>query len=94
MEDFLGSVFLLAILAAIAYGAWWFWDQKNKEEERLKAAYAAALLDLRQTKSTESRIKALDTGRAYAAFVRQRYGEGSNLFDEVQLQNDLTAYGS
>ena len=90
MEGFFGFL----ILAAIAYGAWWIWDQKNKEEQRLKEAYEAALRDLRKTKSTDSRIKALDAGRAYAAFVRERYDESAGLFDEVQLQNDLTAYGS
>ncbi|MCB9536505.1 MAG: cell division protein FtsL [Myxococcales bacterium] len=66
-----------------------------QELEDAKRAYQAALQRLRVEKSTSARIAALERGREYAQIARVRAGQGGRVvFDELALQNDLTAFGS
>ena len=64
----------------------------------LKAAeseYKEALEALRNDSCKENKIKLLERGRHFAEMARKQAGAGGvALFDEVALQNDLTAYGS
>lgn len=58
-----------------------------------KAAYEAALAALSaEPHSNDRRIAALNAGRHYADLARKKAGSnGVALFDEVAMQNDLTA---
>lgn len=58
-----------------------------------KAAYEAALAALSaEPHSNDRRIAALNAGRHYAELARKKAGsKGVALFDEVAMQNDLTA---
>ena len=78
--------------------------RKNQREKleaealKLKAAkmeYDKALVDLKNDSCKENKIRLLEAGRYYAEIARKQAGSGGvALFDEVALQNDLTAYGS
>jgi hypothetical protein len=58
-----------------------------------KEAYEAALSALSANpNSNDARVAALDAGRHYAGLARKKVGSnGVALFDEVAMQNDITA---
>ena len=75
--------------------------QKEADRERLAAlkaklkaeqAYKDALDVLKSTKTADARINALEAGRAYVRLCREDGREA--IFDEMMLQNDLSAYGA
>ena len=88
----------VVLLILLAIGG----NMMNKEKADLqkinilRASYQAALIELSHTKSSESRIKALNLGRELASYSRKVRTNDSSItvFDEVALQNDLNAYGS
>ena len=58
-----------------------------------KNEYEKALEALKINGCKKNKIQLLEAGRRYAAIARkQAGGTGVALFDEVALQNDLTAY--
>jgi uncharacterized membrane protein (DUF106 family) len=70
-------------------------SNKRRRLQELEDAYDECLEDLRHSsKKRDLRIKALQAGRAYADEARRQAGaRGRAIFDEVALQNDLSAYG-
>ena len=72
--------------------------QLKPEREKLEAAkgeYENALENLKNDSSKENKIKLLEAGRSFADIARKQAGAGGvAMFDEVALQNDLTAYGA
>ena len=73
-------------------------EARKREREKMKAAkseYENALEALKNDSSKENKIRLLEAGRRYADIARKQAGSGGvALFDEVALQNDLTAYGA
>jgi hypothetical protein len=60
--------------------------------EAAKKKYQTALNTLQSNKTAANRVKALEAGRAYCALARDQ--EGTAIFDEAMLKNDLDAYGA
>lgn len=91
-------VFILAGLTFLAVLIRYLLRHEAEQLQRLedaKQAYQAALQRLRVEKSSGARIAALERGREYAEIARILAGQsGRVVFDEVALQNDLTAFGS
>ena len=88
---------LISVIYERMKNANWKAEKKAEEDEaRLEAAkseYEKALEALKNDSSKENKIKLLEAGRRYAKTARKQAGEGGvALFDEVALQNDLTAY--
>ena len=83
----------------LIFAALWFllsrWHKKRKAElESARIAYKEALLKLSEDSSKANKVAALEAGRHYADVARGQSGLGRRaVFDEVALQNDLSAYG-
>jgi len=77
-------VVVAAVLSAISQG---------RELERAKQAYQASLARLTaHPANNQLRIETLETGRRYADLARKAAGSrGRVLFDEIALNNDLSA---
>ena len=71
------------------------WKEKRKAElESARIAYSKALSKLSEDSSKSNKVAALEAGRHYADVARGQSGLGRRaIFDEVAMQNDLSAYG-
>ena len=66
--------------------------EQRAAQQAAGQAYKDALDVLKSTKTADARINALEAGRAYVRLCREDGREA--IFDEMMLQNDLSAYGS
>lgn len=71
-------------------------ENQQRKLDTLRSEYKNNLKELAHTKSADSRIKVIESGRALASFTRELHNNNPavTLFDEIALQNDLIAYGS
>lgn len=63
-----------------------------RKQQAAEQAYKDALDVLKSTETADARIKALEAGREYVRICRK--GGKETIFDEIALQNDLSAYGA
>ena len=66
--------------------------EQRAAQQAAGQAYKDALDVLKSTKTADARINALEAGRAYVRLCREDGREA--IFDEMMLQNDLSAYGA
>ena len=71
-------------------------EDAERNVQRLESEYKSALVALSENPSDrKKRIEVLEKGRVYMEASREFYqGSSRTIFDEVALQNDLSAYGA
>lgn len=83
------SGFAIFLIVCVAFALWCGY-LSVKAQERAKASYQQALLELKKNPTNpEIKQQALALGRAYSNLTRDN--KGQTLFDEVALMNDINA---